>query len=567
MTQDVVINYILEVVAKDADLQRRYGARLASLQESVECANALSDAGARSRSSSRSRSPLTTSGNSSSEDEFQLVERGKRRKGKRSKGSKAPKASPPSPPPPPQPLQAVYRPPSPRPSRPVSPMADSPASPMADSPASPSPPSSPMAPRAARPIQPSAIAGPSSRPDSPMALSPATPTSSARKLKAPPPLYIQDKSKWTEVSKFCAERRINYTSARSTAQGIRVQVPTTTDFRDLSRELRGRQIAFHTYSLPEDIPVRVVIRRVPREISTEEILQDLQAQDIPALKVHRLHKARGGDQYDMVLVICEQTTGPHPIFKIKSICSLTGIKVEKPYKSSIVGQCHRCQLYGHSQGNCFAPHRCVKCLGAHSTADCPRPKDVTQCTEPPSCVLCGQAGHPANYRGCPKAPKLAQRRLAKRHSARQQRESPSVKAPQPPPARLSPQRPSPWNALNHQRAFPSLRPTATPSIPGLMDTAVPPPVAVTTPTLVERRTTPAPIPTAQAPGPVRNSPAPPNGERAIDIIFNAYRAFFTPAADRMAAEVKAAGNNAQKLLEILGRYPDIERALGALNYD
>ncbi|XP_028038412.1 skin secretory protein xP2-like [Bombyx mandarina] len=68
-----------------------------------------------------------------------------------------------------------------------------------------------------------------------------------------------------------------------------------------------------------------------------------------------------------------------------TVCSLSGVTVEAPYKRGAPGQCHRCQLYGHS------------------AIDCPRVKETA--TEPPSCVLCRKQGHTANYRGCPKAPR------------------------------------------------------------------------------------------------------------------------------------------------------------------
>ncbi|XP_028038458.1 cyclin-dependent kinase inhibitor 1C-like [Bombyx mandarina] len=73
-----------------------------------------------------------------------------------------------------------------------------------------------------------------------------------------------------------------------------------------------------------------------------------------------------------------------------------------PYKRGTPGQCHRCQLYGHSTRNCNAA-RCVKCLGDHATIDCSRVKEIA--TEPPSCVLCRKQGHTANYGGRPKAPR------------------------------------------------------------------------------------------------------------------------------------------------------------------
>ncbi|KAJ8715737.1 hypothetical protein PYW07_010219 [Mythimna separata] len=250
---------------------------------------------------------------SSSEEEFQLVEGRKRKAGKaKATMAKKPVAPAPSPSPVPQPSRAS---PSPRPG-------------------SPSP--------------------------------PTAPTAQAKKQRPPPPIYIQDKGKWTDVSKMCMDRKIHYTNARSCQQGIKVQVPTATDYRDLTRSLRERNVPFHTYALPEDTPTRVVIKRVAKEIATSDVKADLISQDIPVQAVHRLHRARGHIEYDMVLVVCDPSPGHHPIFKIRSVCSLTGISIEKPYKPHLVGQCHNCQLYGHAARNCFATPRSSSSLSGSS---------------------------------------------------------------------------------------------------------------------------------------------------------------------------------------------------------
>lgn len=74
----------------------------------------------------------------------------------------------------------------------------------------------------------------------------------------------------------------------------------------------------------------------------------------------------------MVLAVLDLTNEGKEIFNLKSVCSLTGIRVEPPYTRGLIGQCHRCQLYGHSAKNCFTRPRCVKCLDDHATADCSR---------------------------------------------------------------------------------------------------------------------------------------------------------------------------------------------------
>lgn len=290
---------------------------------------------------------------------------------------------------------------------------------------------------------------------------PASPKSGAKlpTAPAPPPLFIQDKSKWTAVSSWCAEKRINFKSAKTTQQGIKVLVPTSDDHRALSRMLRERNVSFHTYTLPEERLLRVVIRGIPKEISSEEVKASLASQNLPVHEVHRMVRGKMHEPYDMVMAVLDHTDSGKGIFKLESLCHLSGISIEAPRRKGFTSQCHRCQLYGHSARNCFARPRCVKCLGDHATAECKRPKDRALCEEPPACVLCGQVGHPANYRGCPKAPRASKPRA-----------SPRAPAPVTSATPLSPQRPSPWGVLNTQSAFPPLpsRPqTQVPSTPVL----------------------------------------------------------------------------------------------------
>ncbi|KAF9812316.1 hypothetical protein SFRURICE_005427 [Spodoptera frugiperda] len=131
--------------------------------------------------------------------------------------------------------------------RPASPMAVCPSPPASQ--ASQTPPTSdaPQAPSASQ----SSLAPASSSPPSTSQSSQSAPT---RKQPPPPPVFVHDRTLWTEVSKACAEKRIAYTHARAVEQGIKVVVPTTQDFRALTALLIGRKVPYHTYSLKEDRP-------------------------------------------------------------------------------------------------------------------------------------------------------------------------------------------------------------------------------------------------------------------------------------------------------------------------
>jgi hypothetical protein len=108
----------------------------------------------------------------------------------------------------------------------------------------------------------------------------------------------------------------------------------------------------------------------------------------------------------MVMLKIVRNSAQNDIFKIKEVCGLTGgIRAELPHKRDTPPQCHNCQLHGHTQRMCTAPPACVKCLGSHATSKCDKgPND------PVGCTLCKVEGHPANFRGCPKAPQPAAQR-------------------------------------------------------------------------------------------------------------------------------------------------------------
>lgn len=225
----------------------------------------------------------------------------------------------------------------------------------------------------------------------------------AGRVNLPPPIIIHEKKAWSDVSKWTLENGVQFESARSIAQGIRVQVLTTDDHRRLTAHLRETTIGYHSYALEDERQLRVVLKGIPKEIETETIFNDLSSQDLPIKAIHRMSNGHTKKQYDMVLAILDLTPEGKKIFKIKSVCQLTGIKVALPYYRGIPGQCHNCQFYGHSAKNCHARPRCVKCVDDHATRDCPR--KVPDPEVPPSCILCLTQGHPANYRGCPRAPR------------------------------------------------------------------------------------------------------------------------------------------------------------------
>lgn len=230
----------------------------------------------------------------------------------------------------------------------------------------------------------------------------STPSASEPASKRPPPIQLTDKVKWSLASKWMSDNSIHPLKSVNLKDSIKIQLSSIKEFRDVTRHFESTGIQFFTHALPEEKRVKVIVRGLHKELPLGEAKQDLIDQGVAVIDLHRLVR-RTGSESELVLAIVEPGPAGKKIFGVRSICQLSNIRFEPPRRNSMLGQCHRCQLYGHASRFCRNDARCVKCLVPHLTQDCPRTRESPGL---PACVLCGKEGHPANYRGCPAAPKL-----------------------------------------------------------------------------------------------------------------------------------------------------------------
>lgn len=211
-----------------------------------------------------------------------------------------------------------------------------------------------------------------------------------------PPIVIHDKGKvWKTVRDWMNSEKVNFTHATNVKDGIQIITSTAEDYRKLQKHVQTHNYSAHTYPLPEEKQLRVVIRGIPSEIEDKEVEEELKLlQFTPSLVVRM--KKKGGNPMPLVLVSLPKDQ--NQIYKLEALLDIR-IKVEALKARARINQCHGCQRFGHGQTRCSAPHRCVKCAGSHHTSECKKPK-----TTPAKCANCG-GDHPANYSQCPKRPK------------------------------------------------------------------------------------------------------------------------------------------------------------------
>lgn len=230
------------------------------------------------------------------------------------------------------------------------------------------------------------------------AKAPAASTATARPPTVPP-VTIKGTNGWTTVSKKLRSKGIQFDHAKVVGKNTKIFPKTSDDYRALTKTLEIEKTPYFTYMLPEEKKIHAVIRGLPVETTPKEICDEL-----------RLHYR----DVEVTQMTNKRTHNPMPLFLVKT--SDQGIwdiermwkldvKIEAKKKPFQQQQCYRCQQFGHTQSRCTFPETCVKCAQNHRSSACPLPAYSKETGRTATCVNCGEKGHPASYRGCPKSPK------------------------------------------------------------------------------------------------------------------------------------------------------------------
>lgn len=211
--------------------------------------------------------------------------------------------------------------------------------------------------------------------------------------KKPTPIVLRDTRLWTSIAQRFRDQKIKIQYAKSTSLGIRIIPETIADHRSITNYFRNQKISFHTFLLPEERDLNIVIKGMETDVEIPTIVDDLTSQGYEVKEIHRLFK--NGKPLPVVKVRIPRHQSS--IYKLNTVADLR-VRIEHQKPGTGTRQCHNCQQFGHSASSCFAPARCVKCDKHHGTKDCVKGKNT-----PATCINCG-GPHTANHLLCPKNP-------------------------------------------------------------------------------------------------------------------------------------------------------------------
>lgn len=246
----------------------------------------------------------------------------------------------------------------------------------------------------------SPIAGPSTA--TPSSSTPAT-TKVVKQYV--PPVYIKQTTK--EVN------RVLYQNFRDSDYELRAVSGNRTCLKAASREvllriksdLESRRMEFFSFTARDEKEVKVALKGLD-EYNPTEILQEMLADDQVTTKptdVKRLRTPFSRQaKHDLDIFTVSYPAGTTmAAIQCTKFLFRTRVQFESLKSSGNPIQCYRCQQFGHATAGCRMSQKCVKCAGDHESADCTY--GVTADRAILKCVLCGERGHPASYKGCEKA--------------------------------------------------------------------------------------------------------------------------------------------------------------------
>lgn len=166
-------------------------------------------------------------------------------------------------------------------------------------------------------------------------------------------------------------------------------------------ELKVQHILFPERTVSN--PIKAVIRGLPLDTPTEEILEELKNKNFDIVKITQMTNFRTKRAMPLFQIHLPNTEFSKSIFSVNNIFYYH-VRVEPYNNVKRTIQCHFCQFYHHTQSTCKMNPRCVKCgESGHQSRDCPKSVDGRVQQDQIRCANC-QGNHTASYRGCPKYP-------------------------------------------------------------------------------------------------------------------------------------------------------------------
>lgn len=233
------------------------------------------------------------------------------------------------------------------------------------------------------------------------------------KKESIPPIVLNKPSDFKAARQTLLNNGLLFTSVQK-QNNVKIIAPTIELFRKITKVLDERKFSFFSYTLPEDKPLRVIIRGLNSNFTIDEIKEELTLLNFDVLHVHQLINKTTNQPMLLFAISLKKSEQNKNIYNLTHLLHQK-VSIETQNKPKNTLQCHRCQVFGHAAVNCRAAPVCVKCAGPHVALECPHGNK----TDNPLCGNCG-GKHPASYGGCIKNPNNKKSEFYKTKTSKQE---------------------------------------------------------------------------------------------------------------------------------------------------
>ena len=222
-----------------------------------------------------------------------------------------------------------------------------------------------------------------------------------KKEPRPPPITVLGHSNVFKTNKEIKSQIKGELKVVNTREGLRYYTTSVEDHRIVKKFFESQKKEFYTHAIKSELPLKVVLKRLPIDTETDEIKTELLALGYPVRTVKQFVKTEDGNviKYPLFPIELENTEKGRDIFNLNRLLYMV-VSVDSFRPKAGMKQCFRCQRFNHTFAGCQLAPRCLICSEHHSHKECPVRIQAKDDKTKLKCANCKEVGHPASFRGC-----------------------------------------------------------------------------------------------------------------------------------------------------------------------